>query len=317
MKRSVSILAVLVLITAGTVCVLFVHHDDVRSDATALTPYSIVGESVSGSLEIGGETYPYVIADAAFGVDLVRGERSHCWVTLSFSRSNFGPFNNLEFDYWTMEGTQAPEGSVPASTAGPSSRYIYEDPLTGTELTFGLVNGMVERISFRGTTVNEFDGGLKYVTFEISASFDKEIVYVNEVVHGTLPEPITLNISGEENGLPMSGTLSIVPMSCIVWDGGREHVVASVTLDIPGTSIPDSVLVIITEVNEGYGFIGKTLRMQYLDAEGNYIDQDIAYRLSGGDEPALILEGTVTSSVLDSECGIVEETRCEFCYGVV
>ncbi len=317
MNRRLSIFVVLVLITVGSVCALFIHHDDVRSDVIARTPYSMIDQSASGILIIDEETYPYVVADAAFGVDLIQGDRSHCWITLSFSRSNFGPYNNLGFEYWTLSGTQAPEGSIWVSTGGNESKYVYDDPLTGTELTFHFVNNIVDRISFKGTTMNEFDGDLKYVTFDIETSFDKRIVFVNDVIKGSLPEPKTLNIVGEENGMPMSGTLSIVPLTCVVWNGGHEKIVASVTLDIPGTSIPDSILTAIVELSDSYGFIDRGLHIQYLDHDGNYVIQDVVYRLTGGDRPTLVLEGTVTSSALDSGCGIIEQTTLEFSYKVV
>ena len=268
-------------------------------------------------MTIDDETYPYVIADVAFGVDLIKDGRSHCWITLSFSNSNFGPYNNLDFQFWTIEGSQTPEGSVWISTSGNESKYVYDDPLTGTELTFHLVNDMVDRILFTGTTMNEFDGCLKYVTFDIEAIFDGGTTYVNDVINGPLPEPKTLNIIGEENGRPMSGTIRIVPLSCIVRDGGYERIVASVILDIPGTSIPDSIRTSIVELSDSYGFIDQGLRIRYLDHEGNYVDQDVTYRLSGENGPDLVLEGTITSSILGSECEIIEQTTLKFSYGVV
>ena len=76
MNRCVSIFVVLVLITAGSVCVLFIHQDNVRSNVMAITPYSMLDESASGSMTIDDETYPYVIADVAFGVDLIKDGRS-------------------------------------------------------------------------------------------------------------------------------------------------------------------------------------------------------------------------------------------------
>ena len=317
MNRCVSIFVVIVLITAGSVCVLFIHQDNVRSNVMAITPYSMLDESASGSMTIDDETYPYVIADVAFGVDLIKDGRSHCWITLSFSNSNFGPYNNLDFQFWTIEGSQTPEGSVWISTSGNESKYVYDDPLTGTELTFHLVNDMVDRILFTGTTMNEFDGCLKYVTFDIEAIFDGGTTYVNDVINGPLPEPKTLNIIGEENGRPMSGTIRIVPLSCIVWDGGYERIVASVILDIPGTSIPDLIRTSIVELSDSYGFIDQGLRIRYLDHEGNYVDQDVTYRLSGENGPDLVLEGTITSSILGSECEIIKQTTLKFSYGVV
>lgn len=317
MNKRISTFAVLALIAAGAVCGLFIHHDDVRSDASVLTPYSMIGGNTSCILKIGDETYPYAIVDTAFGVDLIRSDSSHCWVTLSFSRSYFGPYNNLRFEFWTLNGTQAPEGSTWVSTSGSESKYIYDDPLTGTKLTFHLVNNMVNKISFKGTTVNGYDGDLKYVTFDIESSFDKRIRYVNRVIEGPLPEARTLNISGEENGRPMSGTLDIVPLSCIIWNGGKERVVASATLNISGTSVPDSILTTIVELSGSYGFIGRESRVQYLDHEDKYIDQNVRYRVSGEDGSILILEGTIVSSTLDPTCGIIEQTTFEFRYGVV
>ena len=318
MNKPLSILAILVLITLGSVCGLYIYHDDTRSDITALTPYNITDYNASGSLDIGGEFYPYVLAEAMFGVDLVDDGKSHCWTTISFSHSNFGPYNILEFDYWTMKDTQAPEGSVRTFMSGNESRYVYDDPLTGTELTFHLVDNIVDMIVYRGTTVNEFDEKFEYVSFEIEASFDnRSIVYVNNVIEGKLPEALNLCISGEENGKAMNGVLRIDPLSCTIWDGGYKTVIASVTLDIPGTSLPDSIVTAIVRLNDGYGFSKQSSHIQYLDQEGNYIEQNIIYRLSDENEFSLVLEGTVMSSVLDSECNIIEQTVFEFDYGVV
>lgn len=317
MNKRISAFVILALITVGSVCVLSMNQDDVRSDLVPLTPYSMIDGSATGSLEIGDRTYPHVIAESAFGVELIQDGRSYCWITLSFSRSSFGPYNNLEFEFWSVEGLQVPEGSVIASESSDGKKYAYVDHLTGTEMLFGLVDDAVRSISFRGTTMNEFDGALEYVSFNIEASFNGGTAYVNHVIEAPLPEPMILDICGEENGEAMSGTLAIVPLSRIVWNGGHERTVASVTLSIPGTSIPGPILSIIAEINDGYGFIGKSLRMQYLDREGNYVDQNIAYRLSGEGGSALILEGTVTSTAIDSDCKVMGQTTFEFRYRAV
>lgn len=317
MDRPSLILTLLILITAVSFCGLYLHQEDTRSDLTALTPYSITDRDASGSLDVGGESYPHILADAIFGVDIVDDGRSHCWTELSFSRSSFGPYNHLKFDFWTMKGTQAPEGSVWAFTAGNESRYVYDDPLTGTELTFYLVNDMVNKIVYKGKTVNEFNGELEYVSFDIEASFDKDIVFVNDVMMGKVPEPLELRISGMENETTMHGTLKIEPLSCIIRNGGYEAVMASATLNVPGSHLPDSMMVSIVKLSDGYRFTEQNVRMQYLDSEGNYIDQIIDYRLSNENGFTLVLNGTITSSVLDPGCNIIEHSVFKFDYGVV
>lgn len=57
--------------------------------------------------------------------------------------------------------------------------------------------------------------------------------------------------------------------------------------------------------------------MQYLDCEGNYVDQNIVYKLSGEGDTALILEGTITSAAIDSDCRIMEQTAFKFRYEAI
>ena len=317
LNKRVSAFMILALITVSSICILSMNQNDVRSNLVVLTPYSMIDESATGSLEIGDELYPHVIADSAFGFDLIQDGRSHCWITLSFSRSNFGPYNNLEFEFWSAEGLMVPEGSTMVSGSNDEAMYAYKDHLTGTEILFGLVKNTVKTISFKGTTMNEFDGTLKYVSFDIEASFNGRMNYVNRIFETPLPEPEILNIYGEENGKEMSGTLTIAPLSRIVWNGGHERTVASVTLSISDTSIPSRILSIIVDINDDYGFISNNLRMQYLDCEGNYVDQNIVYKLSGEGDTALILEGTITSAAIDSDCRIMEQTAFKFRYEAI
>ena len=315
MNKRNSVFIVLLILTLGSICGLLVYRDNVRSDLSISTPCIMFDYKPTGSYVMEGESSPIIMGQISFYLYPGDRDRTYCEISVNFS-SNYISDNVLRFNYWTMPGSQIPEGSVLISSHDNEADYSYKDQLTGMDVTFHFINGLVEGISFSGETISEYRNDFKHISFEIQSKFDNEIVLVNTLKSGTLMDPCSLNISGTENDKNMSGTLRMIPLSCVE-RGFNDCTTMSVILDIEGTSLPNIITDYVVSAVNGYGFSAFGGYMSYIDSDGSYIKMNVTYELSDEDGLELTLKGSITTFVRDSEYEIVDKTILNFTYGSV
>lgn len=306
-RRTIGILVIAVVFTACFVAVGAICEKE-RTDVSPAYPVRMHDNDLYGTVTIGEDTYNIVESDAYlymnFEKDGLRGYSLYANIVPYYNEDMYGFTES--YRYVSTSDGFIPIGAEPIEDG--TGQYAYDDPVTGNTLTFSMEHGVIY-IDFSGRDM--FRG--QFVEFDVEAGFIYYPQYVENPM-GPMPDPYSGTISGEENGIPMTGKVTLTPICSVksIDGGGRSSGIYDyyhIVVDIEGSGIPRHML-------DRYSSVWIDEDFTSTDSE-NYLNGNTYTRMEyrfyiDGDQ--LVFEGSVTTETLDDGCETVSEETLEFSY---
>lgn len=314
-SKKIKLLFAIALLTVVSLAVTDQVNARGYSDVSPMLPLDYNEASYSGCIVADdGEHYNFIL-DSMISVQYMSDGVYHCMMNVGMRPDWTYSTVLVSYEYKSSDLTPVPIGSEIIYNQGLTSLHEYTDPLTGDFLIFRLVDGVLDRVSIEGRMV--YTSHLverSFLEFDVDIDYKSNVYYVS---HQNIPLPETLmfNVTGEEDSNPMSGTVTIRPLTSYMHYNDHGGVVGSVTwydvgIDIQGSILQEFLGDLTFRVYEG-GFIQMNEVREYL--YGDLFTQ-VSITIHADPEQGMTLDGFIIEEMLDANCDTVSSERTDFHY---
>lgn len=319
-KKPSALIAILIVISLIAVSGLSIYHDEVRSDLLVDFPTSIRDIDHSGSVyTIDSELNYATMLDSSYTIHLIEDSKKYCTLNATFTYSSNHPTVSIRYEFWTEKNSFVPQGSECIRQGENSSAYRYLDELTGNELTFNISDNLIHSVDFQGKTMIRSEGDLKSVDFNLHVVYAQNSRFIQNYVMYDLPDSISFDLQGVENGFEKTGTIlfePIVSKALYRSDGSIYYTanISHVVIDIDDTLLSGNLLdfYIVSHDGFSYEYLADT-NWDFLTAENIFIEMDVqnSWKSLKG-ERIFNFSGTINTTAFSEEGTLTETLKFQY-----